>query len=255
MAAGIFPRGDATGGNRRLAVASIRLAAPAPARYDAKHPSCVVGLIRRGCFMSAGGEGSVTGWIAGVKAGDAEAAQRLWRRYFDELVRLARARLGSTRRAAADEEDVALSAFYSLCAGAAQNRFDRLDGRDELWRLLVTITVRKAVDQVHYQRRQKRGGGCVIGEADLAVAGHAGEAGGLDRLAGHEPTPEFAAALDEQYRRLFDGLPDPSLRAVARLRLEGYTGAEIAARLGCNRRTVARKLEVIRRLWTETSLP
>jgi RNA polymerase sigma factor (sigma-70 family) len=203
--------------------------------------------------MSPGSEGSVTRWIAALKAGDAEAAQQLWRRYFDEIVRLARARLRSTRRAAADEEDVALSAFYSLCAGAAQNRFDRLDGRDDLWRLLVTITVRKAVDQVHYQRRQKRGGGCVIGEADLAAAGHTGEGGGLDRLASHEPIPEMAAALDEQCRRLFDVLPDPSLRAVARLRLEGYTGAEIAARLGCNRRTVARKLDVIRRLWSETS--
>src|SRR5262245_26702749 len=105
--------------------------------------------------MSSECQGSVTFWIDALKAGDNEAAARLWRRYFDELVRIARNRLGATARAAADEEDVALSAFHSLCTGAAANRFAQLDGRDDLWRLLVTITVRKALDQIEHQRRQK----------------------------------------------------------------------------------------------------
>jgi RNA polymerase sigma factor (sigma-70 family) len=198
------------------------------------------------------GGGWVTHWIAALKQGDADAAQRLWGRYFDGLVRLARARLGAAPRAAADEEDVALSAFHSLCAGAADGRFERLDGRDDLWRLLVTITVRKALDQVRRQRTRKRGGGRVLGEADLAGSGPAGEGGGLDWLAGGDPTPEFTALLDEQYRRLLEGLAEPSLRRIAQLRLEGYTGDEIAEQLGCNRRTVTRKLELIRRMWSES---
>ena len=49
----------------------------------------------------------------------------------------------STCRRAADEEDVALSAFDSFCRGAEQGRFPQLDGRDDLWHLLVVITVRK----------------------------------------------------------------------------------------------------------------
>jgi RNA polymerase sigma factor (sigma-70 family) len=203
--------------------------------------------------MSSDGEGSITHWIDALKVGDAEAAGRLWRRYFDALVRLARSRLGSTPRTAVDEEDVALSAFHSLCAGASKNRFTQLEGRDDLWRLLVTITVRKALDQVQRQRRQKRGGGRVLGEADLAATGPEGPGGGLDWLAGDQPTPEFAALLDEQYQGLFQLLPEPSLREVARLRLEGYTGEEIAEQLGCNRRTVTRKLELIRRAWSECS--
>src|SRR5436305_7825765 len=116
------------------------------------------------------GEGSVTRWIGGLKAGDQEAARLLWRRYFEGLVRLARRRLEGSRRAAAceDEEDAALSAFHSLCTGAAGGRFDRLQDRDDLWKLLVVITARKAIDQVERQRRQRRGGGRVVGEADLA---------------------------------------------------------------------------------------
>ena len=203
--------------------------------------------------MSSENQGSVTCWIDALKTGDNDAATRLWRRYFDELVRIARTRLGTTARAASDEEDVALSAFHSLCTGAAENRFSRLDGRDELWRLLVTITVRKVLDQMQHQRRQKRGGGRFLREAEL-LGGNAGSlGGGLEGIADDAPTPEVAALLDEQYGRLFELLPDESLRRVATLRLEGYTGDEIAAQLGCNRRTVTRKLELIKQTWTEAS--
>jgi hypothetical protein len=96
--------------------------------------------------MMCDGGGSVTRWVGGIKAGDPEAARRLWERYFAELVRLARARLRDAPRAAADEEDAALSAFDSLCRGAEQGRFPHLDDRADLWRVLVTITARKAAD-------------------------------------------------------------------------------------------------------------
>lgn len=201
--------------------------------------------------MSSENQGSVTCWIDALKGGDNDAASRLWRRYFDELVRIARSRLGAANRAAADEEDVALSAFHSLCTGAAENRFSRLDGRDDLWRLLVTITVRKAADEVEHQGRQKRGGGRVVREVELRGGAPESRGAGLDAIADDAPTPEVAAMLDEQYARLFALLPDESLRRVATLRLEGYTGDEIAAQLGCNRRTVTRKLELIKQVWTE----
>src|SRR5438309_11105997 len=104
-------------------------------------------------------EESVTLWLRSLEAGDREAAEKLWRHFFDDLVRLARARLRAAPRAVADEEDAALSAFDSFCRGAAQGRYPRLDDRDDLWRLLVVITERKAFDQARRERRQKRGGG------------------------------------------------------------------------------------------------
>src|SRR5687768_11988392 len=109
--------------------------------------------------MASEAGGSVTHWIDDLKAGDGAAADPLWDRYFEGLVRLARARLRAADRGAADEVDVALSAFHSLCRGAARGRFPHLDDRDNLWRLLATITAQKAVDHLRRQARLKRGGG------------------------------------------------------------------------------------------------
>ena len=191
---------------------------------------------------------SVTVWIESLKAGDADAAAKLWRRYFEALVRLARDRLRRAPRAVADEEDAALDAFDSFVRGAARGRFPRLDDRDDLWRLLVVITERKALDQAQHERRQKRGGGKVVGMPGPDGPGDRG--GGPARVADAMPTPEFAAMIADECRSLLGKLRDDSLRQVALLRMEGYNNEEVADRLGCSLRTVARKIELIRRTWT-----
>ena len=97
----------------------------------------------------------------------------LWGLYFHRLVGLARARLGQAARPSvdSDEEDIALSAFHNLCQGAAPGQFDQLGNRDDLWRLLVVITVRKAADQKKLWRRLKRGDGKVIHASALDADG------------------------------------------------------------------------------------
>ncbi len=192
--------------------------------------------------------GSVTRWIGSLKAGDVEAAQALWERYFDSLVRLARTRLRDAPRAAADEEDVALSAFHCLCRGATVGRFPQLADRDNLWRLLATIAAQKAVDQQRREGRDKRGGrGTTRGE--VALAAPDAEADVLAQVVGREPSPEFAAQLDEEYRHQLDRLEDDGLRRIAVWKMEGYENDEIARRLGCGVRTVERKLGAIRAIW------
>ncbi len=200
--------------------------------------------------------GSITQWLGDLRGGDLAAAQPLWERYFGKLVVLARAKLQRQRhpRGAADEEDAALSAFNSFCVGVAEGKFPQLADREDLWRLLMTITVRKAYAQIQRQKRLKRGGGNVVEDAVLRGARadspfEPSSAPGLDMIAGDEPTPEFAAMVAEQYQRLLDCLDDDGLRQVALSRLEGYTCDEIAAQLGCARRTVARRLDLIRKTW------
>jgi len=194
--------------------------------------------------MATDGEGSVTRWIGNLKGGDADAAQELWRRYFESLVRLARGRLRTAPRAVADEEDAALSAFDSFCRGAARGCYPRLDDRDDLWRLLVVITERKALDQAKLERRKKRGGGKIVASTTADQEGM-----GIAGIAAPGPTPEFAAMMADECRRLLNGLRDDSLRQVAHLRMEGYTNMEVADRLGVSLRSVARKVELIRRAW------
>src|SRR5829696_1409471 len=104
-------------------------------------------------------QGSVTGWLGRLQAGDSAAVQQLWERYFRRLVGLARQRLRGGPRRAADEEDVALSAFESFCRHAERGRFPGLLDRDGLWRLLVVLTTRKAAHLVRDEGRRKRGGG------------------------------------------------------------------------------------------------
>jgi len=160
-----------------------------------------------------------------LKAGDEEAAQLLWERYFDRLVCLARGRLANVPRAAADEEDIALSAFHCLWRGATAGRFPQLADRDNLWRLLATMAAQKAVDQQRHQRRDKRGSR-TCRAADLA------DGDVLALVVGREPSPEFVALLDEEYRQLLDRLEDNELRRIAVWKLEGDSNDEIARRLG-----------------------
>jgi len=196
-------------------------------------------------------KGSVTHWVGDLKAGDQLAAQKLWDRYFHKLVHFARAKLRATRRPGVveDEEDAALSAFDSLCAGVARGRFPQLADRDDLWRLLVVITARKAVDQLEREGRLKRGGGRVVSESTLAGPLADQGLGGLDQIVGTEPSPEFAALVADEHRRLLNALGDDTLRQIALWKMEGYTNEEIRVKLGCALRTVANKLELIRRTW------
>ena len=136
----------------------------------------------------------------------------------------------------------------------AQGRFPQLDDRDNLWRLLVVITARKALKQLAHEHRQKRGGGTPTGPMGIYPIGPDDEAA-LEQVVGDEPTPEFAAQVAEEYRRLLDLLGDETLRQVAVWKMEGYGNDEIADKLDCSRRTVARKLEAIRILWSKEPAP
>jgi len=193
-------------------------------------------------------ESSISCWISGVKAGDEDAAQRLWEAYFSRLVALCHNRLRNWPCKAKDEEDAALSAFASFCDGARNGRFPQLSDRGDLWRILVVIAGRKAIDYMQTERAQKRGAGRVVGESAL---GDATNQIALQEVIGTEPTPEFATIVAEQYEKLLGCLSDESQRTVALRKLEGFTNSEIARELGCVRRTVDRKLSAIRKRWDQ----
>jgi DNA-directed RNA polymerase specialized sigma24 family protein len=198
----------------------------------------------------------VSRWISDLGRGDPRAAQLLWERYFTKLTQFARRKLDTQPRRVADEEDVALSAMHSFCRGMAQHRFEALRDRADLWKLLLTITARKACAQRRRQFAAKRGRGRVRGESAFLNAATAdGRDDGIAEVLGREPTPELACLVADDCRRLLDQLGDDTLRQVARLTLEGYSTEEIASRLGCLRRTVQRKLATIREIWSLEAPP
>jgi DNA-directed RNA polymerase specialized sigma24 family protein len=196
---------------------------------------------------------SVTQWLGGLKVGDDRDVQQLWDRYFRRLVRLAGASLPGHARRAFDEEDIALSAFHSFCDRVGRGQFPKLDDRNDLWKLLATITKRKVVNTVRRQMRQKRGQGRVLGESAFLDA-HAETAEGLTQFLSREPSPEDAVLLAENYERLLAKLEDPVLKSVALQKLDGQSVEEIASAMGVTTRTVGRKLHLIRAIWEEELL-
>ena len=191
--------------------------------------------------------GSVTGWIDALKLGDDAAASSLWKRYFDELVRLAHGRLRSISRAANDEEDVALERL--------PQPLRRGDGRP----IRAARRSRRPLAPARHDHRCARrmdssgtiGARSAAGDASAPkpIWREDGRGDILATTAGPAGPPDVIALMAEEYRLLMARLGDDTLVQVALMRMEGYTGDEIAERLGCNRRTVSRKLDLIRRRW------
>jgi DNA-directed RNA polymerase specialized sigma24 family protein len=190
---------------------------------------------------------SISTWLERVKEGDEDAAARLWERYFRRLLGLARARLVALRRqAAADEEDVVLSAFNDFFGAVRADKYADLHGRNDLWRVLATFVANKAKTLLDREAAAKRGGGLVQGESALGQpdGGPAGRQG-LDGMESREPDPTLTVEVEERFQRFFAGLSDQDAE-IASLRMEGHGTEEIAARSKLSPATVRRRLAVIR---------
>lgn len=181
--------------------------------------------------------GSVTAWIGQLLAGNGDALAPLLERYFEPLADLAARRIppGGPRGG----DDLANSAFVKLWQGAASGRIAALAGRDDLWRLLLSILNQKVRDHFRYATRERRVPTDKRVEADL------------DGYLGNAPDPLLVAAVDDEFQRLLDVLDDDELRDIARCKLLGYENAEIAARLDRALTTIAYKLKLIRAVWQQ----
>ncbi len=193
---------------------------------------------------------SILQLIEGVKAGDDQSVQAIWDAFFPQLCHIAGAKLKGQRRADADEEDVALSAFASFCKAAAGNRFPDLVDRKGLWRLLSEMTRRKAVTLIRYRQSLKRDMRRTVGESALMDSEGRG---GMDRLLSDELTPALSLFLQEEARNMLEKLEDQRLVQLALLKLHGYTNQEIHDELNCSVSTVERQLNLIRKIWQQES--
>jgi RNA polymerase sigma factor (sigma-70 family) len=195
--------------------------------------------------------GSVTQLVDCLRSGSPdsrdEAARRIWERYFPRLLTLARRHLDRRIRVLQDEEDVVQSMGRSFFSRLRRRDFD-LGDRDALWALLVTITlnkVRNAADHHFAAKRDvHRKQPLPSSDESRSDAPHAVPVPESDG-----PTPAEAAALNEALERRLGDLPEPDLRQVALMKLEGYTNHEIAEALRCGERSVERKLNLIRKRW------
>ncbi|MGB7327763.1 MAG: ECF-type sigma factor [Rubripirellula sp.] len=189
------------------------------------------------------GEDTIAFWIERLKEGQEDASQKMWEHCFDKLHRVARRKLATLPNRVEDEEDLALSAFHSLCRGAKAGRFRRLDSSQDLWQILLMITSRKAVNRIKHHHAAKRGGGKVRGESAF---NNAKDGGGINEAVVDEM---FCDDLSLECHEMLEGLNDDTLRRIAILKLEGHTNREIAEQLDRAESTIDLKLKLIRSRW------
>ncbi len=191
---------------------------------------------------------SVTDWLEQLQGGEMVALAKLWQRYFPRMVAMARRQLLAVPRRVADEEDVALSAFDSFCRAVDAGRYPDLHDRHGLWRVLLALTINKAIDLVNHSERVKRDWRRTVLLSELRRAEPGSRARTLAAvLRDQEPDPAFTALLADRLQWLLRQLEDDQLRAIALRKLEGYKNAEIARDQGCALSTVERRLRLIRR--------
>jgi RNA polymerase sigma-70 factor (ECF subfamily) len=168
--------------------------------------------------------------------GEAAAAEQVFREYEPYLRMVVRRYLPAGLRPKFDSIDVVQSVWVHVWKGL-QNVAWQFADRDHLRALLVTVTRRRLVSRFRHYR--------------AALAREEPGAEGLDRLAdstGFDPE-EFARA-DELWERVLALCP-PGHHELLRLRRQGFTMEEIAARTGMHEGSVRR---VLRRLARQLAL-
>jgi len=194
-------------------------------------------------------QGSITLWLHQLRDGDPSGADHLWSRFYHRLVARANRILSAKTKRVVDGEDVALSAFHSFFKRAEEGHFPKLNDREDLWRILITITERKALNLQRDLSTQKRGAGLVQGDS-IFSAGDASTGGGFDQVAGREPAPEDIVLIAEMLEQLL-GVLDEERREIAMLKLQSFTNEEIGKKLGWSVETIGRRLKIIRKQWEQ----
>lgn len=169
--------------------------------------------------------------VAQLKSGNQDAASEVYQRYAQRLCHQIERRIGQHLQGRLEAGDVLQSAFRTFFRRAANGEF-QIDYTSDLWNLLLTITLNKVRGQAEYHCARKRDP-----RLEMRIGLHICP----DDIGG-EPSEAEALALDDELESLLGKLESAEAEIV-RLRLEGYTGAEIAARVNCSRVTVWRKLD------------
>jgi RNA polymerase sigma-70 factor (ECF subfamily) len=178
--------------------------------------------------------------MARLRTGDNDAAAQVFNRFANRLIELARRRLDPHIRQKLDPEDVLQSVFRSFFVHQAAGQITGLESWDNLWAMLVVITLRKCGRQIKYYRSASRDI-----HREIPVVYPSEDADSDGGTSSDEPTPSEAAMLTETVERLLNSL-EGRHREILALSLQGYSVQEISTQLGCTERTAYRVLERVK---------
>lgn len=199
--------------------------------------------------------GSLTMRIQDLRSPDVrqrdEAARVIWDHFEARLRSLVRRHLDNRIRRREDEQDILQSMYASFCHGQLEGK-ETPRSRQELWKLLVRITLCKVVNTANRHlaaRRDIRRERTDPTRTDNTALFPDWMLQHVDRMG---PGPEERIIALEELDRLLQALPE-DLRQVVLWKLDGHTNAEIAGMVGRTVRSVELKLQLIRKrlsCWT-----
>lgn len=173
-----------------------------------------------------------------VREGSQEAAEEVWRQYGPYVVYVVRRSLHQSLRSHVDSQDFAQdvwASFFRQLPDAGQ-----FDSPDALFGFLTRMARNKVIDEYKRLHRQVRDV-----ERDIS---HGVFLDKDERIDENEPTPSQLIAAED----LVDGLAandSPESYRIVRMRREGLTDVEIAAREETSTRSVRRVIKHIKRLF------
>ncbi|MGL5094634.1 MAG: RNA polymerase sigma factor, partial [Planctomycetia bacterium] len=90
-----------------------------------------------------------------ARGGDEDAFSAIYNRYSEKLVRLARSRISERLSARIEAEDVVQSVFRTFFGRVQDGQFV-FEGENDLWKLLVAMTLNKLRNKVDWHTAAKR---------------------------------------------------------------------------------------------------
>jgi RNA polymerase sigma-70 factor, ECF subfamily len=194
--------------------------------------------------------GSLTRFVHELKSPDArireEAARIIWERFSPKLKLLVRRHLDNRIFRREDEHDILQSMFASFYCGQSRGMATPAS-REELWKLLVRITMCKIVNAAHRHMADRRDYRRERPEGQADPDNSRFPRWMLDHVDRSQPSPQERVAVVEEVDRLLGKLDDP-LRQIVVWRIEGFTNEEISSMIGRTVRSVEYKLNLVRRL-------
>lgn len=165
--------------------------------------------------------------------GHPDAEAQVFQYYARRLAHLAEQHLSQKVKSREDGEDVVQSVFRTFFRRSSQGDF-QIDNSNQLWALLVKMTLRKARTKARHHSAERR---------DVR-AETVDEDGEVLMTMAQGPNPEEGACLADLIEETLRGLP-PLFGEVLQLRLEGWSVVDIAGKMQVARQTIYRILKVL----------
>lgn len=169
--------------------------------------------------------------LSRLRGGEHDAASELYVKYAERLIRVAKRQTATNLASRFDPEDVVQSVFRTFFRRFSTGAYNLPDG-DELWKLLLVISLNKLRKLGGHHRAQKRDARRTQGGEQISEVPQDGS---------EEALLHLRMTIDELLSQL-----EPSAARIIRLRMEGREVNEIATLTDRSKRTVERVLQNFR---------